>query len=244
VAHLRTEWAAISVLSAAATVHADVAFNNLSPGDLYDANTGFLVGGPTTIVHAFQFVSGATGNINKVVLPMQYFSGVQNEFNIEVFSDSGGVPGNNLGVLGRINGVQFGMPAPPPVQLVPSGTVSLTSGATYWLIARAIGDSFGSWHVNDHGEQGLRATQSGGSQIWMTSTNTRGAFRIEVAGACYPNCDASTVAPVLNVGDFTCFLQKYAAGDPYANCDGSTVQPVLNVGDFTCFLQKYAAGCP
>jgi hypothetical protein len=61
---------------------------------------------------------------------------------------------------------------------------------------------------------------------------------------CYANCDGSTTAPVLNVGDFTCFLQKYAAGDPYANCDGSTVPPVLNVGDFTCFLQQYAAGCP
>ena len=25
---------------------------------------------------------------------------------------------------------------------------------------------------------------------------------------CYPNCDGSTSAPVLNVGDFTCFLQE------------------------------------
>jgi hypothetical protein len=63
--------------------------------------------------------------------------------------------------------------------------------------------------------------------------------------ACgYANCDASTTPPFLNVGDFSCFLSKYAAGDPYANCDGSTIAPVLNVADFTCFLQKYAAGCP
>jgi hypothetical protein len=61
---------------------------------------------------------------------------------------------------------------------------------------------------------------------------------------CYPNCDQSTVAPILNVGDFTCFLQRFAAADPYANCDNSTVPPVLNVGDFTCFLQRFAAGCP
>ena len=61
---------------------------------------------------------------------------------------------------------------------------------------------------------------------------------------CFANCDGSTAAPVLNVGDFTCFLQKYAGQDPYANCDGSTAPPVLNVADFTCFLQKYAAGCP
>jgi uncharacterized membrane protein len=61
---------------------------------------------------------------------------------------------------------------------------------------------------------------------------------------CYPNCDASTAPPVLNVADFTCFLQRFAAGESYANCDSSTALPVLNVADFTCFLQSFAAGCP
>jgi hypothetical protein len=63
-------------------------------------------------------------------------------------------------------------------------------------------------------------------------------------GSCYPNCDASTSVPTLNVADFTCFLTTFAAGDPYANCDGSTTVPTLNVADFTCFLTKFAAGCP
>jgi hypothetical protein len=62
--------------------------------------------------------------------------------------------------------------------------------------------------------------------------------------SCYANCDASTSQPVLNVADFTCFLQRFAAGDAYANCDASTAPPVLNVADFTCFLQRFAAGCP
>jgi hypothetical protein len=61
---------------------------------------------------------------------------------------------------------------------------------------------------------------------------------------CYANCDASTTSPVLNVADFTCFLQRFAAGNSYANCDASTTSPVLNVADFTCFLQRFAAGCP
>jgi hypothetical protein len=61
---------------------------------------------------------------------------------------------------------------------------------------------------------------------------------------CYANCDGSTSAPLLNVADFTCFLQKFGAADPYTNCDGSTAPPILNVADFSCFLQKYAAGCP
>ncbi|MBL9031431.1 MAG: hypothetical protein JNM80_06955 [Phycisphaerae bacterium] len=60
---------------------------------------------------------------------------------------------------------------------------------------------------------------------------------------CYANCDQSMIPPVLNVNDFTCFLNKFAAGDPYANCDQSTIPPVLNVNDFTCFLNKFAAGC-
>jgi hypothetical protein len=60
---------------------------------------------------------------------------------------------------------------------------------------------------------------------------------------CYANCDHSTAAPVLNVADFTCYLQRYAAGDLYSNCDSSTVPPLLNVVDFVCFLTRYAAGC-
>ncbi len=60
---------------------------------------------------------------------------------------------------------------------------------------------------------------------------------------CYPNCDGSSVQPCLNVLDFSCFLNKFAAGDTYANCDLSTSAPALNVLDFACFLNRFAAGC-
>jgi hypothetical protein len=62
--------------------------------------------------------------------------------------------------------------------------------------------------------------------------------------SCYANCDGSTAAPVLNVLDFNCFLNRYTAGNSYANCDNSTVPPVLNVLDFNCFLNRFTAGCP
>jgi hypothetical protein len=61
--------------------------------------------------------------------------------------------------------------------------------------------------------------------------------------SCYPNCDHSTTSPCLNVLDFSCFLNSFAAGDSYANCDHSTTPPVLNVLDFSCFLNSFAAGC-
>ena len=61
---------------------------------------------------------------------------------------------------------------------------------------------------------------------------------------CYANCDNSTISPILNVQDFACFLNKFAAGHVYANCDGSTSAPALNVQDFACFLNRFANGCP
>ena len=70
------------------------------------------------------------------------------------------------------------------------------------------------------------------------------AYLAVLPAPCYPNCDASTAPPILNINDFVCFQQKFAAGDSYANCDNSTAAPVLNVNDFTCFLNKFAGGCP
>jgi hypothetical protein len=61
---------------------------------------------------------------------------------------------------------------------------------------------------------------------------------------CYANCDGSTVLPVLNVNDFVCFQQLFAAARIEANCDNSTVAPILNVNDYVCFQQRFAQGCP
>jgi choice-of-anchor B domain-containing protein len=81
-----------------------------------------------------------------------------------------------------------------------------------------------------------------------TSTTEAGIDNVTVVSplgsACYANCDESTAAPVLTVADFSCFLNRFAAGDSYANCDNSTDPPVLNVADFSCFLNAFAAGCP
>jgi hypothetical protein len=63
---------------------------------------------------------------------------------------------------------------------------------------------------------------------------------------CRANCDGSLQAncATLNVLDFNCFLNRFAAHDNRANCDGSTTPPALNVLDFNCFLNAFGAGCP
>jgi cytochrome c len=104
-----------------------------------------------------------------------------------------------------------------------------------------------------HENLGGRAWYTGGGHTWESYSEPLFLRHIQggilwAAGReephAYANCDASTAAPVLNVADFTCFLQRFAAGDGYANCDQSTNPPVLNVADFTCFLQRFASGCP
>ncbi len=64
--------------------------------------------------------------------------------------------------------------------------------------------------------------------------------------SCYIDCNSGGPPPMLNVLDFSCFINRFAAGSPYANCDESSVRPVLNVNDFGCFLNRWASlqGCP
>ncbi|MCA9278046.1 MAG: hypothetical protein H6815_04570 [Phycisphaeraceae bacterium] len=55
---------------------------------------------------------------------------------------------------------------------------------------------------------------------------------------CYADCDGSGS---LNIFDYICFGNEYAAGTTYADCDGSGS---LNIFDYICFGNEYAAGCP
>jgi hypothetical protein len=110
----------------------------------------------------------------------------------------------------------------------------LPAGRTYTSVLRNVGE--------------VRVTTMQPGWFYVSSFWEAGWDNVELrlAGGgtpCYGNCDGSTATPVLNVADFTCFLQRYAAGESYANCDESTSVPVLNVADFTCFLQRYAQGC-
>lgn len=93
---------------------------------------------------------------------------------------------------------------------------------------------------------------SGSSLIYQLEYTANSLRLIGLGTECYPNCDASTVPPVLNATDFACFLNSYrrdaALPEPqqiaaYGNCDGSTAAPVLNALDFACFLQRFRNGC-
>jgi hypothetical protein len=112
-------------------------------------------------------------------------------------------------------------------------------------------DNTANWRVYRYGQDPIPHYQLGPvkfdaqGNLWISAISEACAVLMNTgAPACYANCDQSTAAPVLNVLDFNCFLNRFSAGDPYANCDQSTTAPVLNVLDFNCFLNRFTAGCP
>jgi agmatine deiminase len=123
--------------------------------------------------------------------------------------------------------------------------LSLDGGATWPVtIASAVADTGSyAWTAPQVHTSHARVRVVARDGVGNTGHDSSdGSF--DIGMACYANCDGSITPPVLNVADFSCFLQKFALGDPYANCDDSITPPVLNVADFSCFLQKFAAGCP
>jgi len=107
-----------------------------------------------------------------------------------------------------------------------------------------------TWACADFSNDGTHPAPPGRQKVgqmlvdfFLGSPFTFEWFRAPPAGRCYANCDQSGASPVLNVNDFQCFMNRFAARDAYANCDGSSIPPILNVNDFTCFMNRFAGGC-
>jgi hypothetical protein len=69
--------------------------------------------------------------------------------------------------------------------------------------------------------------------------------RVEMLRECYPDCETSSGAGVLDIFDFLCFQDEYLRATPYAcDCDISSGPGVCDVFDFLCFQDAFVAGCP
>jgi hypothetical protein len=130
---------------------------------------------------------------------------------------------------------------------------AVPAAGRYWMSVVAILDRGGTANEPQWGWVQAQAQSGPSAEQWFFSPGNFAPISGDMAfvltgttgggGGCYANCDGSTTAPVLNVLDFSCFLNQFAAGNSYANCDHSTTAPVLNVLDFSCFLNQFAAGC-
>ncbi len=62
-----------------------------------------------------------------------------------------------------------------------------------------------------------------------------GAAQLQTPWTTDLNMDGAT-----DQSDFDMFRTLFEQRDPRANCDGSTVEPVVNAADLTCFLRQFA----
>jgi hypothetical protein len=159
---------------------------------------------------------------------------------------------------------QVGSLAPDPLSGGPSYTpaqpLTIATNQNYWVHVRADPASLGTFTWGSASAPPIGMGTPAGYVQDGQSSQTYNGFTVWGTFDCYANCDGSTASPVLNVADFTCFLQQFAQGSTlpgnssfqachYANCDPGAIPPChvicLNVADFTCFLQRFAAasGC-
>ncbi|MFN0131970.1 MAG: hypothetical protein ACKVW3_05500 [Phycisphaerales bacterium] len=140
---------------------------------------------------------------------------------------------------------------------LPTGAIDIYTGRDH-AITRTSSGSLVAW---DDPEYPLPdpnlVTLPADEALWGLTNSNSNWFHAGLSG-CFGNCDRSTTPPVLNVNDFMCFGNEFAALsalDPTpsnlllqinsrANCDGSTNVPVLTSNDFLCFNQAYVDGCP
>jgi hypothetical protein len=127
----------------------------------------------------------------------------------------------------------------------PSSPVRLQPGHTYWVRVRSAEKASGTFEWK--GTDPAMLPMGTGTNPVFVSGGVPSAVRNRLdITTCYANCDGSTTAPIINVADFTCFLQRYAAADEWARCDLCLppTTPHCNDFQFGCFLTYFAAGCP
>jgi hypothetical protein len=256
VIHARITLAAM--LCSATAACAQYSLTTTFTGDLT-----FLAGGNAGVL--FQVTSLHPGGITINSFDVHSYSTAGTPISVSVYYKEGTWEGHNTlpaswTLLGTATGVSAGINQPTPIAL---GGLTIPGGQTYSLyvhhVSGGVRYTTGASTIPNWENADVRlvtgATQNqlfGGLFYFPRGWN--GTIYYSYAGAppCYANCDGSTVEPVLNVDDFTCFINEYASAGSlpheqqvahYANCDGSTVAPALNVDDFTCFINEYAQGC-
>jgi V8-like Glu-specific endopeptidase len=156
---------------------------------------------------------------------------------------------------GTLYGIDDGSGASKLVWFTPGAGVRVVVGPLGAGISNcnglAVTDDGSLWTINAGTGELLRIDAATGAAIVVGPTGGMfgssygmAAVLTRPAVSCYANCDGSTMAPLLTVNDFVCFLNRFAAGDSYANCDGSSQPPLLNINDFLCFQAAFAQGCP
>jgi len=173
---------ALVALLAPSPIRADSVYNNFGPpGNSYVAGTGWLVSGWEL---AMPFTSSGNYTLSQIDLALS--SQLGGNATVTLDSDSGGLPGGVLETWNLTNLPDFGTCC--SVQTVlSSGSIGLSAGTQYWLVASGASDSFILWNYNETGAMGQLAYNPGSGFIFDgVSPMALGAFDVQGTPAAVP----------------------------------------------------------
>ena len=238
--------AAFASLAFASSASAQAVLGNFSA----PVGPGHTLGaGSPTISVAAGWTMSTTRSLAFARMTLDFSGGGSGQFTVYTGATAPEIPLSQLQCQGCFGSGDF--------ILLTNQTVVMQAGQTYWLVAEPASGSTGTFTWAGT-EPPTSPTGGSAASAGFLGNGQPSAIqnRMRVEYTCYPNCDGSTAEPVLNVGDLTCFLQKFAEGlslpfsqqvNHYANCDDGPItchHGCLNIADFSCFLTKFAAGCP
>jgi hypothetical protein len=150
------------------TARAATIYNNFNSGNGYSTTTGWTVSGststPGSFTAAMAFTPSGTFTLSQIDVAINLISGT-NSASLTLNSDSGGAPGGVLETWSLSSLPAFG--ACCTVETVtPVGSIVLTSGTQYWIVASAIAsDTWAGWMLNTTSATGFE---------WSNGTTTGG----------------------------------------------------------------------
>lgn len=168
----------VSMLSAPAL--ATTIFSSLDAGNTYDGGTGWTITGTSAQVSAQTVASGfvSSGNfsLEQIDVGLSSILGT-NSAVVSLWTESGGLPGSQLGSWSVSNQPSFGSSNNTLTTISGISGINLLSGGAYFLVvAPGAGNTWDAWNQTGTSGSVLFSTDSGAT--WSPSTDRLGAFDI------------------------------------------------------------------
>lgn len=169
----------------------------IQPGNGYDNNASYAVGGPGSLDEAseampFTLTSGTTlGSVDIALMDVQ----TGDSFVVSIVDDNSDSPGST--VLESWNVTAPSQTTPSITNLADVLNLSLAGGTQYWLVASATGSTLGAWDVSSESASAFGVTRAfslNGGSSWTVDPGYPMAFDIQGNAATTP--EPSTLAMV------------------------------------------------
>ncbi|MGD0693363.1 MAG: PEP-CTERM sorting domain-containing protein [Terriglobia bacterium] len=155
------------------TAKATTIFSDFGSGNPYSCCGGYTIG--LGFTQGNSFISGATYDLTQIDVALGYIQG--NNPTLSLYADNGSdLPGALIESWSLSGLPRYGTCCAIET-VAPVGTVVLTGGAQYWLLASGGTSDWSAWYFNNTGALGQRYINGNGYNNYVT-TDTMAAFDV------------------------------------------------------------------